>query len=651
MATAVVPAPAEVKSTPMNQVRIGTLTDEMIVDQIKMYRQESIDRLCLIMDTALKAWNQYRNKQDFSDKASWQSKVTLAKAHAAVKHFVANMMRLLTQSEQWITVENVEDHLEQSFAPYVERGILKMADIVQFRMPVRDAIENGAVTAISCLKVIWQLDPDNVAFIRDEGGQPVLVNQTRLEGKVGITSIDPWRCHFGPRTTAGRNIDYFIEDLPETDLASLYKMGGFENLDQIRDEDNKPKESETHDKTRKDFQDSRESRQRKRVLLWHYWGDLIDPKTQQIVAENQSIMVANGKTIIKFGDNQLWDKKPPYIVFSPLIVGNRFPGGSILEMNLELKEAIDRIAQMWEDHQKFSVLPMWEAEMAALENPEDVFTGVMPGKIYRKKPGTGPVQIFRPLLTNPISADSFNTVLAFDKEYQRGTFITEQVQGLIDSKGETTATEVQQTQISSTLMLSDIAMILEDSCFCHLGEAIWDRMFQFMDYTSDPNWEMLLGPPFGPLLDRLPMQQRMALVQGNYTFKAYGLSRTIERQQQLQALIQWAQTLAQIPAASAIVNWAEVIRRGNESFHMPNPDELLMPNWPQVLVQAQQALMQQQSPIAQQQAHMQAGIINAQARNQGDIQLAEKQGQMDILLELVKQLGDKNKEKPNGQSN
>jgi hypothetical protein len=59
----------------------------------------------MIRDQWLDASGQYRNKQDFDDQAPWQSRITFAKAHSAVKNFVAQVMRLLLQSEQWVTVD------------------------------------------------------------------------------------------------------------------------------------------------------------------------------------------------------------------------------------------------------------------------------------------------------------------------------------------------------------------------------------------------------------------------------------------------------------------------------------------------------------------------------------------------------------------
>ena len=648
-----VPAPAKVNVTDPNKKRIGNLSDDDIINQVRRLRQESIDRNSSIMGVALQCWEQYRNEQNFDDKASWESRVTLAKGHAAVKHFTANMLRLLTQAEQWVTVEDVEALDGQpSFAPTVETGVLKVAELANFKDALRDAWEYGAATMFGCLKVIWQFTPTQHTTI-EQGEQGLqLRQQERAVGRVGIYSIDPWKVHFGPRTRGGRDIDWIIED-SDADIATLFDLGGFENLENFIDQDRKTGKDDPNEAYRKGQRVGKdETRFRRRIELWDCWVDLIDEQTQRTVAKDVHIIVGNGERIIKFEPNKLWDKKPPYILFSPLIVAGRFPGGGLLEMNLEVKRAIDRIAQMWEEHLHFSVLPMWEAELAALENPEDVATGVFPGKIFRKKMGQSANQVFRPLIVPPLQADAFNTVIAFDKEYQRGTFITEQTQGLIDARGETTATEVQQTALASTLILSDIAMHLESQCLSPLGEMIWDRMFQFMDSTSLPNWTQIVGGPVGQFLDMLPIEVKLETVRGIYVFKAHGLSRAIERAASRNQLIQWVTTVSQLGPAQAIINYPNLFKRVHESFHLPQPDELLVPNYEAVLQQVQAALLIQANPAAVAEMKNAAAAQKTQEQNQALLDAEDIKARAGILEAVGKEAAkaqfapkDKGKEK------
>ena len=304
-------------------------------------------------------------------------------------------------------------------------------------------------------------------------------------------------------------------------------------------------------------------------------------------------------------------------------------------MNLSVKDGIDRLAQMQEDHLKFSVVPMLEVEASALENPEgDMQTGVQPGKVFYKRAGASPNAVAGvqfPQLGN----SSFNFQVEMSNEYQRGTFITDQTQGVTDAKGETTATEVNTVQANSTLILSDIAQIIEDNCLSFVAEKTWARAFQFIDGTTNPTWGELLGQDIGGFLDTLPTSLRVPLIQGRYNFKAHGLSRAIERQQNLSKYKDLLMTLAQLgPQALTLVgmNMPAFLRRIFEAYHMPDPWELVSPQAEQMQEQSRQAALAQQNPFLQAQARAHGAI--ATSREANDQQSLQKL--LDVALNMHK---------------
>jgi len=220
-----------------------------------------------------------------------------------------------------------------------------------------------------------------------------------------------------------------------------------------------------------------------------------------------------------------------------------------------------------------------------------------------------------------------------EKEYQRGTFITDQAQGILDVKGETTATEVQNTQLQSSLILADIAQNVEDGCLGFVAEKIWQRAFQFIDSTSSPTWTELLGPEVGAYLDQLPMSRRLPLILGKYNFKAHGLSRSIERQQNLSKYKDLLMTFAQLgPQAltQAGLQLPVLLKRIFDAYHFPDPAELIAPNAADMQEQARQAQIAQQNPFLAAQAKAHGAI--AASREQNDQQTQQK------LLDAVLQM-------------
>lgn len=614
--------------------RDGKLTDAEIVSQIERYRNEAFMREYIIRNQWLDCYGQYRNKQDFDDKAPWQSRITFSKAHSAVKNFVANIMRLLLQSEQWVTVEpgevNPTIDLKRS-APLIEKVVLRLADTAHTRSQLRDAFEFAGIIGVGCLKVGWAYQN---AFDLSVGGDdtgPWLVQKQRREGTLYVQSIDPFHIWIGPRTRDNNRFDFIIEETL-VDVDELKSQKGLENtselehVDRIADQMYFADQVYTRDFARYDKRMIPAEHYRKQALIWEYWGDIIDPHTQAIVATNKHIIIANRTTVLKYEDNPYWDGLPPYIIFSCTPVAGRFPGQGLLEMNLSVKDGIDRLAQMQEDHLKFSVVPMLEVEASALENPEgDMQTGVQPGKVFYKRAGASANAVAGvqfPQLSNA----AFNFQMEMGKEYQRGTFITDQVQGLTDQKGETTATEVQTTQMQSTLILADIAQIIEDNCLSFLAEKIWSRAFQFIDATTKPTWGELLGPDIGGLLDQIPVDMRVKLITGRYNFKAKGLSRALERQQNLSKYKDLMETMAQLGGAQALaamgVNMTAFFRRMFDAYHFPDPWELIQEGAEEMQEQARQAQITSQNPFYQQMARSMGDI--AASREDNDQQSLQK---------------------------
>ena len=405
-------------------------------------------------------------------------------------------------------------------------------------------------------------------------------------------------------------LSWLIEE-SYADLAALKASGGFINLDKVSGSTlDQSDMTRAYDKARKDKREVPEN-SRKSVHLMEYWGDLVDSSTDEIVATNQHIIVANRNIVIKREDNPYWDRKAPYIAFSPLVVAGRFPGQGILEMSLSLLSENNKVAQQMADHMSFSVVPMLEVEAGALENAEgDMQTGVQPGKVFYKRSGAG--QAVAGVQMPQLSNASFNFQSALDHEIQRSTFISETVQGLTDAKGETTATEVNATQMQSSVLISDIGNTLEDMLLAPLAEAIWSRAFQFIDSTTKPTWTELIGQQYGPVVDQMPREQRIPLIQGRYNFTAHGLSRAIQRQQNASRILGMLQTISQGGQQFfGYLNLPEIFKAYFDALHLPDASNLLSPNAPE-FGQAHQASILSNNPVAQEHART-AGRAHTEA--------------------------------------
>jgi len=618
-----------------DNTRTKDLKESDVVSQVLRYREEAWHRDYVVRDKWLQCYQQVRGHQDFTDKAPWQSRLTLPKAYAAVKQFTANIFSLLMASEQWVTVEPGEANPAlKKYSPLVESAVLKLTNTPQCRLEMRDSLDFGGALGVMALRIDWAYgeknEVDTYSLGRDGsstpyGGAAEIKQNRRKEGYIKFTSVDPFHLWWGPRTKGGRDFDWIMEE-SYADIASLKAQKSFDNLDKIYgDTPDQSAITRSYEQQRKDKRIAPETT-RKQIHLLEYWGDLVDMATNTVAQTNRHIIIANRTNVIKNEENPYWDRKAPYILASPLIVAGRWPGQGIIEIALPMLDTINKVAQQMADHMSFSVVPMLEVEATALENPDgDVQTGIQPGKVFYRRSGAG-MQAVTGIQMPQLSNAAFNFELALDKEVQRGTFITEIAQGLTDAKGETTATEVNVTSQHATQLIADIARHIEDNFLSPLAECVWSRAFQFLDSTSKPTWAELIGPEIGDILDKMPRQARVEASQGRYTFKAMGLSRALQRQQNVQHYTTFIQTLVQAaPQLAPLIDMPAILMRVFEGYHFPNPEELLAPNAQEIFEKMQMGMIAQQDP----------NQVEA-AKAQGRTQTIGAQGDQNAIGELLK---------------
>src|SRR5216683_280642 len=296
------------------------LRESGIVSQILRYREEAWHRDYVVRDKWLQCYQQVRGHQDFTDKAPWQSRLTLPKAYAAVKQFTANIFSLLMASEQWVTVEPGEANPNlKKYSPLVESAVLKLTNTPQCRLEIRDSLDFGGTIGVMALRIDWAYGEKNEVGIyslgRDgsstpSGGAAEIKQNQRKEGYIKFTSCDPFHLWWGPRTKGGRDFDWIMEE-SYADIAALKAQGTFDNLDKIYgDTPDQSAITRSYEQQRKDKRIAPETT-RKQIHLLEYWGDLVDTRTNEVTAKNRHIVIANRTTIIKNEDNPYWDRKPP----------------------------------------------------------------------------------------------------------------------------------------------------------------------------------------------------------------------------------------------------------------------------------------------------------------------------------------------------
>lgn len=571
----------------------GGLTWGDVRDWVNRCWREDDDRMKPLQAIQDRLWQLYRNFEDWSDKEDWQSRIAVPKAYSAIKQAAAQLRKLMNSSDRWVMVDGFGT-MGRAIAPIVEQATntLMKSKSLHLMYPLIDAWESSMAIGVAA----WRVEPETALHYTDvlSGSQPE--NQARLK----VRNLDYRRFKFGPNTTP-YSIDRFIEDLEVPYSYLSQSKNRFRNLAFLERDNFAIPQDETRDDARFDINDqiNRKRVQLNIVNLREYWGDICNIRTQEVVARDVHIGLLDRKYVGFLRKIPYWHtRKKPYIIFSPLHVAYRFPGCGILEAVRDIFRGINRIANLQMDGLEYALLKQFEVDMSLLENPGDLATGIEPGKFYRKRMGTNSLPAIREIEVSDIKAGGMEAMQLWDREIQRGSFITDQVQGLTGSKGETTATEVTEAAQGTDSMLLSIALDLEDMALTPLAEMLFDLAVQYFDSGSDPNWEKLLG---ADMLDKMTREQRRRLIGDEYELNFRGLSQAIINQEKSKRIMESLQLVGSNPLFAQVVNvprmFTDLLKSiGSADYVLPNAEA----RYAQALQQEQaQAQAQQQQKVQQ----------------------------------------------------
>jgi hypothetical protein len=300
------------------------------------------------------------------------------------------------------------------------------------------------------------------------------------------------------------------------------------------------------------------------VKLTEYFGPIVyDGK---IVKREAHMLIANDSITLFYRDNQFWDRRAPYIAFSPLALPFRTEGVGLVEMVRQIDKALNRIANMSVDTLMFRLIPTFEYMPDAYENPEDFDTGLNPGKAFKRNMTQMNAQPLKPIEFPDVSPGATQVGAALDRYHQEGALITDVQQSLPRYRGIQTATETQALQQNMESFMGSLAVDIEKLALEPMLEMCLDRILQFIDTANDPRVSSILGVD-AEVLQGLTKPELLEMVQGHYKVKVTGISGQLWKAETLQQLVQFMNLIGQNPQSWApYINEDALLRRILESF-------------------------------------------------------------------------------------
>lgn len=469
----------------------------------------------------------------------------------------------------------------------------------------------GAAEADAAHQYPQQMPQENLppqGALNGGGGQPQtimvpqksIVQEEILEGRLMLNAVDPYNFYWLPGSKLNRWVGTLEEIvIPKWELMKIAQLGAFGpdgeklvedlmpmELDQVQEQrylrfGEFPRTATAPDSMAAD------------IKLTEFHGPLIiDGK---LVDEYRHIIVANDSTLLLDQRHDKWFRTPPYTGWSPLTLPFRTEGMGLVEMVRSIDKALNQIVNLGVDTLLFRLLPIFEYSADYYENPEDIRTGLTPGKILRRSAIAGQGQSgLVPVEFNDVSPGAMQVAGVLDRAHQEGGLVSELQQSLPRWSGAQTATETEAIQQNQNSFFGAMAADFEQGCIAPLIEMSIQLIMQYIDTANDPRVASVLGVDQA-ILAGMSREEVFELVQGDYQVQVRGLTAQLEKAEMLQNLVQFMNLIGQNP--QAWLPWIKqdaLLRKILEAFrpHIHDLERIL--NDPATAAAAAQSQAQQQ---------------------------------------------------------
>lgn len=346
---------------------------------------------------------------NYARKDYWQSRIIVPKPYGTVQYGAASLKRAF--SPNFLTIHDEKNKATETFW----QKILDTQLNHKHAKFIRRFID--ATTMALAVGISQEVIP---RWIPGRGLQ--------------FSLVEPWKIHRDP-DAAPRDAQsglYWIhqEWLDWHVLLAGEKSGKYQNVRRLRAEEavdnNNPWMTQEAIAARKGMIWQR-STYRPMILTSEFWGTVLSPKGEMLLP-NARFTTAAGRIIEPPTPAPYKKLRWPGMAFSPLPDLLKFNGRGLLEGILTLWEAMCNLMCLHQDALQWQVNPMTEINVDALVDPTD--TETWPGKEYLVKDTISGQQAVREVRRMSKTNDILANMQYHDQNYQRGSFVTDAVQGL-----------------------------------------------------------------------------------------------------------------------------------------------------------------------------------------------------------------------------
>jgi hypothetical protein len=422
-------------------------------------KQEAEDSLQGRREAWRELWDLYQNKQDYSNKKGWQSRCFVPRVYMTIEQASSVVKRAVMSSKSLYGIESKDDSkIPSEMAGVIDDEFRCVLEDSNFAEVYGEQIKPAFLLGAGAVKVYWE---KGLKFDHVE------IENLYIDPKFKPSQFDPPKYVIERKTMDFHKFKRMAEKVNKKAKKSIYDMSVLDKIEQ----DFKDQQEHYDELTRKGMSNYTEVN--KRVEILEYWGDVVDDDSGEI-QENRLIVLINDQHVIRDQKNPFKHKSPPYILTVPVVYPHRGVAGiSLVEPVVKLQYTLNNATNMLLDNLNFSVNKMYEVNVNNVLNPQNL-TQLFPGKLVKKNTSNPVTQEVK---TTNVGQDAFSAIDMVHKFIEKGTAVTEFVEG---SAGKTkTALETQIKTAQSQGWFDTIARDIEKTSLTPLIKMAFSVWIQF----------------------------------------------------------------------------------------------------------------------------------------------------------------------------
>lgn len=434
------------------------------VDYAQDCIKQSTDANREIRKIQAECWNCFREKAplSYAKKEAWQSKIIVSKPFPAVMFGASAIKKAF--SPDFLTIRDEKDDLTAEFW----RSVLKhQTNELHGNLPQK--FTDASIMALAV-------------------GQGMEVIPTYVSGRgLRYDLVEPWKiCRdpdAPPRDSQGGLYWIHQEWMDFYVLKQGEASGKYINVDKAKAVNAMNSEdtfmTEEAIRRRKDQIWTR-SNFRTMLLVSEFWGGVLSPRGEMLLPK-ATYTIAGGR-VIELPRNVPYQRlRWPGVSWSPMPDLLTHGGRGLIEGIISIWESMCNLMCLHEDALKWVVNPPSEVNVNGLIDPTDVDD--WPGKKYLVRDTPNGQQVIRTIERK----DTTNSILAnmqyHDMNFQRGSMITDAVQGLPGYRKDITAKEASMNLEQSMGVFGLMGSNMEAGCI-ELLTATQDVIEAFADVSD-----------------------------------------------------------------------------------------------------------------------------------------------------------------------